>query len=528
MQKDVSTSETIKSDVFLPRILRQGRNYSTLVGWLLHWAFGGRTWKLAIATALSLLHLGSQAAAIYAVYWYGRAMEGTGVGKVPLLHIEVDLKGQAEWLWGIVAVSTACFVISAVLLYWSRKEVLDVVEKHYARSLEQLVLLTLRIPDPRVPLANQIFLDHGVPGLMAGCQRGALTTISFANAITALVGGLGAAVFLFRVDTPLSLLIFTTALLAAVLLYPLTLRAVKSAKDREKAQTALRAELRKLNDDPTIAQTATSLDSADEVARVYMMRRRVLTELVFATEIGITIILGVVIFYLANQALAGKEQWAIFIAYIGALRMTLSGASQAIRAFASVSRYYPQIVRYYLFTKEMQRIDSRPLAQVQPGDEVILGTLPNGQDVTAEVGDHLAILAAGPPREPMFALVGAKLVPSGGPVAAAIVDPANIRDNAAGLALIPYPKLSEQEDQVKTVLREGLKDKVTFIVYHNPDKAGSFGEKRVLTTEDGELRRCALLGTEEGDAALKEFALTTSKSDRARGLLDDDEEEDDM
>ena len=79
-----------------------------------------------------------------------------------------------------------------------------------------------------------------------------------------------------------------------------------------------------------------------------MMRRRVLTELVFATEIGITILLGVVIYYMASQALAGREQWAIFIAYVGALRMTLNGAAQAIRAFASVSRYYPQIVRYYL------------------------------------------------------------------------------------------------------------------------------------------------------------------------------------
>ena len=75
MQKDVSASETIKPDSFLPRISRQGRNYSTLVGWLLYRAFNGNTWKLAVATALSLLHLSSQAAAIYVVYWYGRAME---------------------------------------------------------------------------------------------------------------------------------------------------------------------------------------------------------------------------------------------------------------------------------------------------------------------------------------------------------------------------------------------------------------------------------------------------------------------
>ena len=59
------------------------------------------------------------------------------------------------------------------------------------------------------------------------------------------------------------------------------------------------------------------------------MRRRVLTELVFAIEIGITVILGLVIYYMASQALAGRRAWAIFIAYIGALRMTLNGGSQA-------------------------------------------------------------------------------------------------------------------------------------------------------------------------------------------------------
>ena len=42
MQKDVSASETIKPVRFFPRIWRQGRNYSTIVGWLLRRAFTGR------------------------------------------------------------------------------------------------------------------------------------------------------------------------------------------------------------------------------------------------------------------------------------------------------------------------------------------------------------------------------------------------------------------------------------------------------------------------------------------------------
>ena len=69
-----------------------------------------------------------------------------------------------------------------------------------------------------------------------------MIAISFANAITAVVGGLGAAFFLFRIDLPLTLVIIGSALLAALFLYPLTLRAVQSAKDRERSQAAMRLE----------------------------------------------------------------------------------------------------------------------------------------------------------------------------------------------------------------------------------------------------------------------------------------------
>ena len=530
MQKDVSASGTIKAETFFPRIWRQGRNYSTIVGWLLYRAFTGRQWQLAIAVVLSLLHLSTQVAAIYVVYWYGKQMEQTGLVTVPFLDINVNLKDDPQWLWAIVAVSTACFVISAALLYFSRKVILDMVEKYFARSTEQLVLLSLRVPDPRVPFASSIIMDHGYGGLTAGCRRGALIAISFANAITAVVGGLGAAFFLFRIDLPLTLVIICSALLAALFLYPITLRAVQSAKDRERSQAAMRLEVRKLNEDPTVEQTATSLETVDEVARSLMMRRRVLTELVFAMEIGVTILLGVVIYYMASQALAGREQWAIFIAYIGALRMTLNGVTLAIRAFANVSRYYPQIVRYYLFIKDMQKIDKTPLAEVRRGDKVFLGALPNGQDVVVEAGDRLATLSlVRLLREPMFAVVGAKLVRSGEPVASAAIDPANIRKTPAGITIVSGNKLLREEERAAVALDE-LKDKVTMIFYqvNDRDRVGSFGETHVLTTEDGELRRFAVLGTEESDAVLKEFTLKATKTATKAGLAEDDEEEDDI
>ena len=258
-----------------------------------------------------------------------------------------------------------------------------------------------------------------------------------------------------------------------------------------------------------------------------MMRRRVLTELVFATEIGITILLGIVIYYMASQALAGREQWAIFIAYVGALRMTLNGASLAIRAFASVSRYYPQIVRYYLFVKGMQKLDLITLADVRRGEKVLLGTLPNGQDVVVEAGDCLSVLAGAQIREPMFALVGAKLVRTGEPVGSVIIDPDNVRRSPAEIALVSGQRLDKNREQLTALLEDPLKDKVTLIVYNNADKAGSFGEKWVLTVDDSELKRFAPLGTEEGEFALKEFAAIAAAR-RKVTVAEEDDEEDDM
>jgi ABC-type multidrug transport system fused ATPase/permease subunit len=525
MQKDVSASGTIKSETFLSRIWRQGRNYTTLVGWLLRRAFTGRHWQLAIAIVLSLLHLGSQAAAIYVVYWYGKQMEKSGLVTVPFLDIHVNLKDDPQWLWAIVAFATASFAFSALLLYLSRKQIMDMAEKYYARSLEQLVLLTLRVPDPRAPVATHLFETHGVGGLAMGSRRGALIAISFANAITAVIGGLGAAVFLFRIDLPLTLVIVVSALVGAIFLYPLTLRAVKSAKDREKAQEVFRAEMLALYDHPNSVHTAKGLESADELSRLYMMRRRVLTELVFATEIGITIALGIVIYYMASQALAGKEQWAVFIAYIGALRMTLVGAALAIRAFASVSRYYPQIVRYYLFMKDMAKVDATQLAEVRRGDMVTLGTLHNGKDVALEAGSWVTLLTRRRMREAICVLVGAKLQRSGEPVASFIVDPTDVIVTSAGLALVSAKRLKPEDKKSENELREILKDKVTIVVAQESAKAGASGETHVLTEDDSELWRFALLGTEEADAALKEFTLKAASKPTRGDMADDEEDE---
>ena len=518
MQKLVSDKHEIAS--YLSRASRQGRNYSNIVGWTLYTGFKGRTTKLAIAIGLSLLNLACQGAAIGAVYWYGHHMAATGHASVPYLHIDLNLNDRPEWLWGIVIFSTISFVISAAFLYLARGQILNIAEQRYARRLEELVLQSFRLPDSRARLASKLLVDVGVGGLSGGCQRGAITAISFAYAATAVVGGIGAAVFLLWSETWLTLLVLVFAGFAALFLYPLTLRAAKSAKNAERIRAVFKKEWAKLAEQNSRGERLETLKCADELARASMMRRRVLTELIFAIQIGITFILALVIYYMASEALAGRERWALFIAYIAALRMTLSGIAQPIRAFAAVSRFYPQLVRYYLFARDMEKIDSARFASVEAGATVILGSLPNGLEVTVKAGeDCVAVVTYEPLRDVQLALLDAKLATSTGPLAIVIVDPAKGWPSEGSIVLADATKLDKGADLPAS---GSPRNQVTLIVYEKAAKAGTFGENRLLTIFEGEFQRFELLGSDAAEAALKEFAEFKPKRKQRRKDDDDD------
>ena len=117
MQKDVPAGEAIKPDSFLPAHLAAGaqlfdpRRLAALPG------LQRPQLELAIAIVLSLLHLASQAAAIYVVYWYGRQMEQTGLVTVPFLDLHMNLKEHPNGCGPSSRLSTVCFIVSAALLY---------------------------------------------------------------------------------------------------------------------------------------------------------------------------------------------------------------------------------------------------------------------------------------------------------------------------------------------------------------------------------------------------------------------------
>ena len=110
---------------------------------------------------------------------------------------------------------------------------------------------------------------------------------SFAGALAAVIGAIGASIFLIRVDLPLTVLIIVSAGLSALFLYPLTLRAVRAATVSEKALIAFKGEMRTLFQQRYAEKRPQSVPGAMTVAKAYIARRRVVTELVLAIGIGV-------------------------------------------------------------------------------------------------------------------------------------------------------------------------------------------------------------------------------------------------
>jgi hypothetical protein len=511
----------------LTQAVRQASNYSKLVVWLLYGVFKGRTTKLISALVLSVVHLGSQATGILALYWYARQMELDGTLKVPQLGLALPVRTDTALLWAVVIFSAACFVTSAYLLFLSRRLILDIVEDHYARALEQLGQQTARLPDPRARMASRLLMNYGPSSLATSARFGALTTINFCNALTSVLGGTGAAVILFRIDTPLTLLILLGAALGGVLLYPLTLRASHLAKEREKAQWAFQRNARRLRQAYPPPQASTDSTPFTGLAKAHLGARRVKIEFIFATEISVTIIMALVVYYMAREMMAGGQSWAVLIAYLGALRLTLVGSSQALRAYASVSRSYPQLMRYYLFTKDIEKIDQEPLGKVKCGDRLILGRLHDGSDVTVTVGESVALASTESMQRLKCALLNASPVGSNAPLSIAVCDPKNSLAGSAAITLIDGNRLVEALQDRRAELTGALKDTVTLIVNNNPANIGAVGEEDVLIMEDDELRSFLRLGTAESDAALQEFARKARKKREKALPEDEDEEEED-
>jgi hypothetical protein len=266
------------------------------------------------------------------------------------------------------------------------------------------------------------------------------------------------------------------------------------------------------------------LATTRDLARGYFGRRRVTNEFVFAIGIGVTGLLGLVLYYMASRAMTGEADWAAFIAYIGALRLTLASGALVVQALASLTRYYPQIVRYYVFTHDADRLDKMPLGRLEPGEALTLGTLPNGAEIVVTTGERLAVVTSEPMSELRFALLHARSSQRTPPLGTVMLRPANRSAGDATIAVADADQFASIGDDLAAKLDDLHADIVALIVYQTPGAVGGFGERHLLTFEAGTFRRFLPLGTGESAAVLEHYSRKAATK-RGKGPFDADDDE---
>ena len=505
---------------FPRRFIFRAANYSRILAWLFRRSFAGRRRTLIIVTVQTLLYLFGQWAAIAIFYWYA-LLKQQEIPPAATEYFNFPLK-EPYLLWAIIALSVLCFAGSSLFLFLSRSLVMKVVEQHYAHSLHQLLSYVKRLPDPRAPGASWLLARHGFGGLNGGCRLSALTAVHFCNVLAPVVGGMGALIVIFWIDPRLTLMLVIASGFWALLLYPLSLRAAKLAGQRERARAGFTMAARRLLGSPG-EQVPENMASAHLLARAYLSRRRVSNEMSFLVQIGAILIAALAALYMASSILLGRGEWPIFIAYVGALRLALAGSFQAAMILASVSRFYPQISRFYLFMESAKELDKHSLGFLSAGDRISLGRLADGRDLVVKRGDRIAVATRDGPNQLRLAFLGARTHDGKKFLATAVIRPADYSSQHENLPIV----MVDSRELVHTAVDElhsRVGGNVLLIAYEDPTSAGGFDERHILIVANGTLERFLTLGTTEANTVIQEWAVASSRRKVFPDSVDDDED----
>jgi hypothetical protein len=508
--------------------IRRGINYTTLVLWALRDSFRGHTLGLIGIVVFSGIYLAAQAGAILLLYWYAQQMQADGGLALPQLGIDWHARTDVRLLWTVVVSATILFVVSAVFLFGMRRMVFGIVGEGYQRGLETVPRLVVRLPDPRAPMASRLAVDFGFGRLLAGCRQSTMAMVAFSNAVPPFIGSLGAIGFLIWSDPLLTLMMLAAFMLWATLLYPVALRGSQATLQSERAHAKYHDDVQRLRRSYDLDGTTPELPSADAFVRAYLGVRGIKHEIALVIQIGATVIVALAVLYIAWRLMSGGSDWPILLAYIAALRLALAGGSGAVSAFASISRFYPRMVRYALFMKSAATLDQEALGSLTPGEAALLGRLPTGGEVMVKAGDRLAIVTWDDRKEVELALLGARSVSTRLPLGATWWNPAtrNVPPEATLLlveaASLTAPKVTNYGCD------EALETKVVLIVHNDPTKVGDLGETDLLVVNNRAIGYFLPIATAKDPRYLAIFAKFERRGSRIGSDHDREEDEEEF
>ena len=338
-------------------IVNQGRKYLRIINWLLHDAYLTQIWgKPARIFVFAALRLMCQFGAVAILYFYANALKS---GKnICFLSFDLPVRESFLLLWTIIISSFLLFTLASLFQFFSRVVSISLASEFEESSSRKAFSVVSRLPDPRVPEINELHKKNTFKRIPGDARRAGMTVRSVGYAVPQATSGLVATVSIIFIDPTLTLITGGLTMFVFILQYPANIKGSKHSSTFEKhIRHASKGTTAIINSFLLASQDKRK--QADAIDNLYVRqgfkaaiqafagRIKVIEESTLIMQVGSAFVISGAVFYIGSRLLGGVANWGLLLAYIAALRIALTGVVQIGRTLTSVSRFYPQLVRYH-------------------------------------------------------------------------------------------------------------------------------------------------------------------------------------
>jgi hypothetical protein len=275
-----------------------------------------------------------------------------------------------------------------------------------------------RLPDARAAEASHEIVSGKVFSLLSSCRQSRLLTKQLGRGLPSLAGLIIGIIILLVIDTDLTGIIALVTLVVLVALYPANRGAAQAStyfqEHSRPASASLKGMLQKLHSTPVpldhdspVLDRLFSEGSVPKAVMGYRNRLLAVEQAVLTTEIGGIAMIGTGLTVLGLEIARGESTFAHAILYFGLIRYVLRDFVRASKLFASINRFYAQIMPYVTFVRNSAVVLKAPAVVDHQLSEPVTFALPAMDDQERELvaaeGSFLALIA---PENAVVALPG--------------------------------------------------------------------------------------------------------------------------
>lgn len=376
----------------LKKAVYQGKKYLRILDWLLREAYFKQFWgRPAGILFFGASRLICQAAAVAVLYFYANALKSASV--ISFLSFNLAARESALLMWFIIISAFLFLALSSLFQFFSRTYSISLASAYEEDSSRHAFSVLSRLPDTRTPQVNELLKEGVLRKIPGDARRAGMTVRIIGYTVPQAISGVVALFSIMIIDATLTLIL--AGLTVGVFLgqYPANLRGARHSetfeKDLRDANIGIAELIRSFLATPQ--NTKATANKVDEffshqglrsAIQSFGGRLRVIEESTLITQVGSALIISLAVFIIGSRLLKEGANWGLLLTYIASLRIALGGVVQIGRALTSMSRFYPQLVRYHMVLTAQKKLD-RVSSPLLIGERLLLG--PDGSDTQMEL-----------------------------------------------------------------------------------------------------------------------------------------------